>query len=299
MLAPVTGGTSLAIGIGADIGWMTGGVRAVNQGETFWYGAWKGAVVGAVGGTLSLVGGGTFVANVAWGMGQGAITGGLNAALWGDDIGQGMLYGAAIGGAFAFGQSSYQSIKNYKDYGMFGTNDGVFNRMVNDAFTGNTTTGAYTIDPIKAQDALDFWQARNGGPSLSFAAGQSNGTTDKFGNIKIGEGAFIGGHRAVREQISHEMGHYINNVNWDKGVVGGKVSNPKFINLNQQYGGDGIYGYHGAIKGAGKYHTGLKMISNNTYYRPKTLWHTSNPHRSTAWQNYGWQKWFYLIPQRF
>jgi hypothetical protein len=285
--------------IGAVIGGVMNGMQAEMNGGHFLDGAWKGAIVGAVGGALGQFGGGTFLNNVVWGAGTGAITGGLSAGLNGGDIGKGMLYGAAIGGAFAFGQSTIQSINNYSDYGMFGTNDGVFNRMVDDAFTGNTTTGTYVIDQVKAQKALDFWQVRNGGPNLSFASGQSNGNTDVYGKIKIGDGAFVGGHRAVREQISHEMGHYLNNVNWDKGIVGGKVTNPKFINLNSQYGGDGIYGYNGAIESTGKYHVGLKMISNGTYYRPNTLWYVSNPYRNTAWQTYNWTKWFYLIPHRF
>ena len=134
-------------------------------------GAWKGAIVGAVGGALGQFGGGTFLNNVVWGAGTGAITGGLSAGLNNGDIGKGMLYGAAIGGAFAFGQSTIQSINNYSDYGMFGTNDGVFNRMVDDAFTGNTTTGTYVIDQVKAQKALDFWQARNGGSKSIFRIG--------------------------------------------------------------------------------------------------------------------------------
>ena len=82
-------------------------------------------------------------------------------------------------------------------------------------------------------------------------------------------------------------------------MVGGKVTNPKFINRNAQYGGDGIYGYNGAIESTGKYHVGLKMISNSTYYRPNTGWYISNPYRNTAWQAYNWTKWFYLMPHRF
>jgi RHS repeat-associated protein len=285
--------------MGAIIGAELNGMMSEMNGGNFWDGAWKGAIVGAVGGALSNFGGGSFIYNVLWGTGEGAVTGGLSAVLNNEDIEKGMLWGAAIGFAFAFGQSTIESINNYHDYGMFETNDGVFNKMADDAFTGNSTTGTYSIDPVKAQKALDFWQIRNGGPSLSFAPGQLNGNTDLYGKIKIGEGAFVGGHNAVREQISHEMGHYLKNVNWDKKLIGGKVLNPTFINKSSQYGGDGIYGYNGAIEGAGKFHTGLKMVSSNTYYRPGTLWYISNPYRSNVWQSYGMKKWFYLLPNRF
>ncbi|MDR2840905.1 MAG: hypothetical protein LBV75_06535 [Paludibacter sp.] len=204
-----------------------------------------------------------------------------------------------IGGAFASVTSGIEAYGNYQDGYGFHTNDGVFNKMTNDAFTGNAVAGTYTIDPTKAQKALDFWQARNGGPILTFKPGQLKGSTDVYGNIGIGEGAFVGGQKAVREQISHEMGHYINNVNWDNGIVGGKVSNPNFINTNASFGNDGTYGYYGAIKNAGQYHSGYSIISNNTYDRPGTSWYVMNPHKSAAWQSFGWTKWFYLIPRRF
>jgi hypothetical protein len=72
---------------GAVIGGVTGGIRgAMTDGMSFWDGAWKGAIVGGVGGLLSPIGGAgmTFGANLALGAGQGAITGGLDAALWGN-----------------------------------------------------------------------------------------------------------------------------------------------------------------------------------------------------------------------
>jgi hypothetical protein len=97
----------LPIAIGADIGAATGGIRGANSDVGFWGGALRGAAVGAVGGALSMVGGAgmPFVQNLALGMGQGALTGGLDAALWGNDIGKGMLWGAAAGGVFTTLQS--------------------------------------------------------------------------------------------------------------------------------------------------------------------------------------------------
>lgn len=89
--------------------------------------------------------------------------------------------------------------------------------------------------------------------------------TDVYDNIEIDADKFIHGARQVRRTIAHEMGHYVHNVNWDNGVVGGRVSNPRFINLNSQFGGDGIYGYHGAIQNAGRYHVGYSGISNEMF----------------------------------
>src|SRR5690554_6506866 len=76
----------LPIAIGADIGAITGGIRGSKDPDIgFWAGVARGTAVGAVGGALSMVGGGTFAANVAMGAFQGSVTGGLDAALWGND----------------------------------------------------------------------------------------------------------------------------------------------------------------------------------------------------------------------
>ena len=62
------------------------------------------------------------------------------------------------------------------------------------------------------------------------------------------------------------MWHYINNVNWDNGIVGVNVSDPKYINVDPTFnGGDGIHGYNAAIRGTGKYHVRLKYISKGSY----------------------------------
>lgn len=36
---------------------MTAGIRSLSQGQSFWNGAWKGAIVGAAGGGLGVIGG--------------------------------------------------------------------------------------------------------------------------------------------------------------------------------------------------------------------------------------------------
>ena len=86
----------LPIAIGADIGAVTGGIRgAMDSDVGFWKGAGRGALVGGIGGGLSMIGGAgmPFTTNLLLGTAEGAITGGLDAALWGNDIGNGECYG--------------------------------------------------------------------------------------------------------------------------------------------------------------------------------------------------------------
>jgi RHS repeat-associated protein len=115
---------------GATIGAVVGGVRAEMSGGKFLDGAWKGAAVGAVGGLMGPMGeaGMSFVENLGVGAIQGAFTGGLDAALWGTDIGKGMLWGAAGGAAFATLTS--QNLKNLTKGEGFRTNSKVFDRMI-------------------------------------------------------------------------------------------------------------------------------------------------------------------------
>nr|NQU93547.1 RHS repeat-associated core domain-containing protein [Bacteroidota bacterium] len=115
---------------GATIGAVMGGVRAELNGGEFLEGAWKGAVVGAVGGLMGPMGGAgiSFVENLGVGAIQGAFTGGLDAALWGTDIGNGMLWGAAAGMTFATLTS--QNLKNLTKGEGFRTNSKVFDRMI-------------------------------------------------------------------------------------------------------------------------------------------------------------------------
>ena len=302
--------------IGAGIGAITGGWQAMQEGHNFWYGAWRGALTGAVGGALSCVGGGSFFANVAWGTAEGALTGTLNAALWGktgSDFGKQVAVGAVMGFFFSSAQSLGESIGNYNDYGTFGTNDGVFDEMVQDAVVKNDDGTFYidnnrqlVIDESKAQKALDFWTDRKGGPKLSYTA-NNNGSTSVYGDISIGKGAFLMGPQGVRQQICHEMGHYINNINWDEGKVGGTISDPKLINVQDKYFDgkrfDGVDGVYHSIENSGDYHIGYKILRNKggkySYYivnnYPIAI---GNPIRESAWKDYNVLKYWYLIPKR-
>ncbi|MCF8406131.1 MAG: hypothetical protein K9H58_19470 [Bacteroidales bacterium] len=108
---------------------MTGGNRAVMQGESFGSGAWKGLAVGVAGNLLAPIGGAgmNFGQNLVLGTVEGALIGGFDAALWGNDVGQGMLWGG-VGGA-AFTTLTSENFSNWTKGGKFLTNENVFNNM--------------------------------------------------------------------------------------------------------------------------------------------------------------------------
>ena len=302
--------------IGAGIGAITGGWQAMQEDHSFWYGAWRGALTGAVGGALSCVGGGSFFANVAWGTAEGALTGTLNAALWGktgSDFGKQVAVGAAMGFFFSSAQSLAESVGNYNDYGMFGTNDGVFDRKVRASLCRDSETGKFIlgddglpiVDAGKAQEALDFWQNRFGGPELTY---QSNfgGKTTPSGSIYIGRETFLLGTSNVRAQISHEMGHYLDDIQW-AGVPGESEITDKscFKPTQEKYFANGKYdgtnGHYNAIKASGKNHVKYGSIAYNDqkfYVNGELKCTFSNPNRKSAWSDFGWKKWYYLIPRR-
>lgn len=132
LLAALTGQWwALPITIGADIGAFTGGIRGAQDPDVgFWKGAGRGTLVGGVGGGLSMIGGADmpFITNLVMGTGSGAITGGLDAALWGNDIGKGILWGAAGGAVFTTLTS--ENFRNWTKGEKFLTNENVFNNMI-------------------------------------------------------------------------------------------------------------------------------------------------------------------------
>ncbi len=167
--------------IGADIGWMTGGIRgATTEGMTFWDGAWRGGLVGAVGGGLSMIGGAgmPFITNLALGTGSGALTGGLDAALWGNDIGKGMLWGAAAGAAFTTFTS--ENFKNMLKGEKFLTNENVFNNMMDRGAGKQEILSHFKFEGthIDEEGLSSFWYDRN---DLSqFGIRYRNGSFDSY-----------------------------------------------------------------------------------------------------------------------
>jgi RHS repeat-associated protein len=292
--------------VGAMIGTVIGAIRASNSNHSMVGGMWRGALIGAIGGALSAFGGGTFLANVAWGAGEGAITGALDALLWGEDVGKGALYGAATGAIFATVQSTSQSIKNYREGYGFGTHDGVFNRMVDEA----VVDGA--VDARKAQKALDFWTDRFGGPALDLGHGGDSWTYyNDYNNritVHISEQRFLGGGVSVRRSIAHEHGHYVKNVVWQDGKVGGTAIDFK-SGKKAAFNGHGWDGYRETVRYSGRYHIGKKTIEGYG----QGLTDLQRAHYSHAWSQYPTQyssskfgkfiqskaRYYYMIPRRF
>lgn len=282
-MAVITGQLwALPITIGADIGAVTGGIRGANtEGVGFWKGAARGAAVGAVGGALSMVGGGTFAANLAWGITQGATTGGLDAALWGNDIGQGMLYGAIAGAAFATATSGIEGYGNYKDGHGFRTNEGAIRNYMNNG---------------QHQNAIDFVQTKYGmtvnyqgnNVSMTYNGNLTDyGITDPYtGNIEIGPAAFRSTSE-LKATIVHEFGHSVKDRVLDASgnFVQWQYPSGTFTSTSSTLVTDGPLGYANEIFNAGKLHI------KSQYLAPRY-----NPLYS-RW-NKG-LKIFYLAPRRY
>jgi len=198
--------------------------------------------------------------NLAWGAGTGAITGGLDAALYEENIWQGMYRGAAFGVAFSVGMSTLECLKNLREVGYFGTDIETFDYLAERAVSttivnGLTTT---TVDPKLAQESLDYWTLSFGGPKMYVTSnGGSPVTNNMTGRIDIPIDVFKFGPDVLRVAMAHEAGHYINDIIWDNGKIGGKISNPGWKDMSAYYGNDGVQGYHYAIKNAGRYHIKL------------------------------------------
>lgn len=121
--------------VGAFVGGFLGGIQADLQGESFLGGFWKGAIVGGIGGGLSLIGGGSLLGNAAWGAGQGVFTNGVSNLLNGDSFFQGAGTAALLGAAFAI-VTSDNTRNLFKGHG-FRSNDEVLGRFIkNNDYTG-------------------------------------------------------------------------------------------------------------------------------------------------------------------
>ena len=127
---------------------------------TFLGGFWRGAAVGAATAYLGGIGGGSFLANVAWGAGEGILANGLSNALDGEAFFSGAGKAAIIGGAFAALTSGIESIRNEIDNYGFGTNTGRLNDMVNDynsaiGASNKLAAGSRAVDFVKNRYRLN------------------------------------------------------------------------------------------------------------------------------------------------
>jgi hypothetical protein len=196
----------LPIGIAMDIGWMSGAQKASHYDNmSSWEGAYKGLLTGALGGALSMVGGGTLVANVLWGIAEGAITGAFDAAIWDENVTDGLLRGAAYGATFTL--LSSQNLRNFIRGKGFYNNSRVFENFKN---------GKYIIpDDVDWQQAcLDYFNFSGSfdpGSEIFIKHGEIPAITDpKSGNIYYHEYPFEDNFDRLHFIADHESFHQRN-----------------------------------------------------------------------------------------
>jgi RHS repeat-associated protein len=276
--------------IGAVVGGTFGVVRAANNPDmTLMGGFWRGAVVGGVGGALSLIGpaaGGaaTFGQVIGWGAAQGAVTGGLDAALWGNNIGKGMLWGGVSGAVFA--TISSPQLKNaWKGQG-FRNNDKVLADFV--------WNGKYqeALDYFGFEGKVDFNQ--NPPDYLPEAKlGEYVGVTKADGQISYGRFAFDGGYDKLRYTYIKESYHS------QAKKFGYSISN-KFGDI----GGEEVRGFMHAYKNKGLFPTALSRSDLKTqidFYNLKSMIDMELLNRPSFSLDFQ-QKWWhfvYSIPRRY
>ncbi|MBO7111410.1 MAG: VCBS repeat-containing protein [Bacteroidaceae bacterium] len=284
----------IPIGISMDIGWMSGAHKSTYYPDVSKFqGACRGAISGAIGGVLSYVGGGSLVCNVLWGSAQGAITGAIDAKLWGEDVGDAALYGAIMGGAFASFSSIHEAALNKNEGYGFRTNEGVMRsllkkekyaqaidyfRIKNDMLYGND--GQYIVmeyDPRYEGSAWGYTSKETGYSSI-----YQNATKNL---------------RRFKATIVHEYAHakidrYINSdgfydwkykpeITLDHGV----------LNLydGAGYKGDGVCGYGNEILNAGRAHLSIGYFLNFHNNDLFPVWLLKR----------GWWEWYCLLPTRY
>ncbi|HMM12358.1 MAG TPA: hypothetical protein PKE03_09730 [Bacteroidales bacterium] len=190
---------------------------------------------------------------------------------------------------------AWEQLNNYE----FGTNIGVFNRMAKDvqnAYLNND----YSSLQSAMKNINDFSSSRFGFYSnMEFGGTASVASTD--GRAAVGffdriiksdgtSGLVKRSGSAIRRSMEHESAH-LRNI-----IVGVDGKGPSSVISRTFYkGGDlfingsnhGTVGYYDPIRKAGALHIGRSIVEQN---RPGTV---------IAWEQFGWKKWFYLIPRRF
>jgi RHS repeat-associated protein len=274
-----------AVLIGAWVGGALGSVKAHAQRTSIDLGMFKGAVVGALTSFLGSFGGGTFAQQVLWGLGEGAAVGGVNAALWNENIGQGILKGAVSGAAYAAAFAGVESVTNWAEGYGFGTNDGRLSKMVEavkdkDGFMG--------VNKQRATDVLAYWRKKYGGPEIHYSYFGKDGsawTNPITGEIEVVPDDFLHGAGALKRTLVHETAHHYKSLIWQNGTPTGKVR----YEGTDIIPGHGTIGYYDAIRQAGKYHVGYGAITDVQKVTGLVR---------TAWKSFDWKKWWYLIPRR-
>jgi hypothetical protein len=220
-------------------------------------------------------------------------------------IGEGVLSGAAWGAAFAGVSASIEGIKNYREGYGFGTNDGRVTSMVHDAVEDYTSK----IDPIKAQNTLDFIKKRYKLNGVKFTYDEKlpdfGSTNLSTGDVRIGPGAFDNGYTGWRDPsilkatMAHEFGHST----IDRIMKGGRLTWKSGSGAGWNFG-DGAIGYESEIRLAAKMHINPKSLrstinsSSSWSYGGRTLLN-QQPWNPIWYSGTLKNKWLYLIPKRF
>jgi RHS repeat-associated protein len=274
-----------AMAIGAVIGGTFGGIKASsNPNVTIAGGVLRGAFVGAVGGALSTVGGGTFVANVAWGVGQGAFTGGLDAVVWGnEEIGMTMLKGAIVGGAFATLTSGIESIKNASEGYGFGTNEGRLRALLkskNMEKLSGFMNDRYGIDAnLMHSKTLDKYNVGREWKNKVFGQADCEWNLIKLSRESLED------PNLFKTTVVHEYGHLKFDFNYANEFIGG-IDGSEFAK-------DGVNGYFNELRNAGRLHASIR--SKYSFLNTNEWSFVKKAFTNKTGNSY----FFYALPQRF
>ncbi len=271
--------------IGAVYGAAYGAIRTDGTDEKWYNGLWKGALVGGASGALSIIGGASlsFAGNLFLGAAQGAATGMLDAALWGNNIGQGALWGA-IGGA-AMTTLTSENFKNLHRGEKFLSNEKVFNNMM--------------ARGVARQDILDYFgfegtYAPNKTSTNYQAEGYWGVTNPNTGEISYGEFAFdnYGTLHATYKKESYSS----YKIKHGKPIK--QVPN-EMRGLNMEYFVEETYGYLYAFKNQGLYPNHNFPFQGVEFYQTALYRWEFQLGISINYATYPKSKFFYSIPRRW
>lgn len=212
----------LPAAMGIDMSTMQGGMRSFAQGDSFWSGAWKGALTGFASTGLSVIGGSgmSFAGNLGLGIAEGAAVGALDAALWGGNIGNGMLSGA--GATALLTTVTSENMSNLSRGEGFKTNSRVFDQMI------GRGTGK--------QDILDYFGFKGEYNPNVISAGYDTGAGNYWG-VTRADGTINYGNNAF-ENYATLKGTYIKETYHSRKVLSGEkytampAGSPKSMNLH-------------------------------------------------------------------
>ena len=194
---------------GASSGLLSGTLGTALNGGSFGEsalagvkGVISGGITGAVGGVLAPIGGAgmSFAENLLLGTAEGAITGGVGAALSGGDIGKGILWGAAAGAVFTtiFSENMSNELRGKG----FKTNENVFKDFAAYKYPSN--------GQVWQQNALDYFgfKGKYDPTNPLFKSSTGAAVTDpKTGNIFYNVASFNRGYQILKYNADHEFIH--------------------------------------------------------------------------------------------